>query len=126
MHADMQEHPPGVGGAEATSLRMSRDRGRRGPRNARVSTGAFHSLRYRDYRLLWTGAVLSNIGLWMHTVALSWYVLDRSLASTSGASARSSEAKTRDRNAKYRTRIELSCTRTLRRRRWPLPSSLPC
>ncbi len=34
----------------------------------------FESLRYRDYRLLWTGAVLSNIGTWMHLTALSWYV----------------------------------------------------
>lgn len=36
--------------------------------------GAFDSLKYRDYRLLWTGAVLSNIGTWMHLTALSWYV----------------------------------------------------
>jgi MFS family permease len=36
--------------------------------------GAFESLKYRDYRLLWTGAVLSNIGTWMHLTALSWYV----------------------------------------------------
>jgi MFS family permease len=36
--------------------------------------GAFDSLRYRNYRLLWTGAVLSNIGTWMHLTALSWYV----------------------------------------------------
>ena len=36
--------------------------------------GAFDSLRYRNYRLLWTGAVLSNIGTWMHSIALSWFV----------------------------------------------------
>ncbi|HEX2069401.1 MAG TPA: MFS transporter [Actinomycetota bacterium] len=36
--------------------------------------GAFESLKHRDYRLLWTGAVLSNIGTWMHLTALSWYV----------------------------------------------------
>ncbi len=36
--------------------------------------GAFDSLKHRDYRLLWTGAVLSNIGTWMHLTALSWYV----------------------------------------------------
>lgn len=36
--------------------------------------GAFDSLRHRDYRLLWTGAILSNIGTWMQAVALSWYV----------------------------------------------------
>ena len=37
--------------------------------------GSFDSLRYRNYRLLWTGAILSNIGTWMQTIALSWYVL---------------------------------------------------
>ena len=36
--------------------------------------GAFESFRHRDYRLLWTGAVVSNIGTWMHLTALSWYV----------------------------------------------------
>jgi predicted MFS family arabinose efflux permease len=36
--------------------------------------GSFDSLRHRDYRLMWTGAVLSNIGTWMAAVALSWYV----------------------------------------------------
>jgi MFS family permease len=37
--------------------------------------GAFHSLRYRDYRLMWIGSVLSNTGTWMMWVALSWHVL---------------------------------------------------
>jgi MFS family permease len=36
--------------------------------------GAFDSFRYRDYRLLWTGALLSNVGTWMQTIALGWYV----------------------------------------------------
>jgi predicted MFS family arabinose efflux permease len=36
--------------------------------------GSFDSLRYRNYRLLWTGAILSNIGTWMQAIALSWYV----------------------------------------------------
>lgn len=35
----------------------------------------FESLRYRDFRLLWTGATFSNVGTWMQNVALSWYVL---------------------------------------------------
>jgi MFS family permease len=38
--------------------------------------GSFGSLRYRDYRLLWTGAVLSNTGTWMQAVAVSWFVLE--------------------------------------------------
>jgi MFS family permease len=36
--------------------------------------GSFDSLRHRDYRLMWIGAILSNIGTWMAAVALSWYV----------------------------------------------------
>jgi predicted MFS family arabinose efflux permease len=36
--------------------------------------GSLDSLRYRDFRLMWTGAILSNIGTWMAAVALSWYV----------------------------------------------------
>ncbi|MBI4261891.1 MAG: MFS transporter [Actinobacteria bacterium] len=35
---------------------------------------AFRSLRYRDYRLFWVGAILSNTGTWMAAVASSWYV----------------------------------------------------
>jgi MFS family permease len=37
--------------------------------------GAFDSLRYRDYRLMWIGSALSNTGTWMMWVALSWHVL---------------------------------------------------
>jgi predicted MFS family arabinose efflux permease len=36
--------------------------------------GSLDSLRYRDYRLMWIGAILSNVGTWMAAVALSWYV----------------------------------------------------
>ena len=36
--------------------------------------GSFDSLRYRNFRLLWIGAFLSNIGTWMQSIALSWYV----------------------------------------------------
>jgi MFS family permease len=36
--------------------------------------GSFDAFRYRDYRLLWIGAVLSNTGTWMQTIALGWYV----------------------------------------------------
>lgn len=36
--------------------------------------GSFDAFRYRDYRLLWTGAVLSNVGTWMQMIALGWYV----------------------------------------------------
>jgi MFS family permease len=38
--------------------------------------GSFDSLRYRNYRLMWTGAILSNVGTWMQAIALSWYVFE--------------------------------------------------
>jgi MFS family permease len=37
--------------------------------------GVFHSLRYRDFRVMWFGAALSNVGTWMMWVALHWHVL---------------------------------------------------
>lgn len=39
-------------------------------------TGMFRALRHRNYRLFWTGNFLSNIGTWMHQVALGWLVLE--------------------------------------------------
>lgn len=38
-------------------------------------TGMLRALRHRDYRLFWAGNFLSNIGTWMHQVALGWLVL---------------------------------------------------
>ena len=35
----------------------------------------FRSLRIRDYRLLWTGMAVSNVGTWMQRVAQDWLVL---------------------------------------------------
>src|SRR5437870_2617742 len=34
--------------------------------------GSFDSLRYRNYRLLWTGAILSNVGTWRQCVAFAF------------------------------------------------------
>lgn len=36
----------------------------------------FSALRYRDFRLLWIGALLSTTGTWMQTVAQGWVVLN--------------------------------------------------
>ena len=36
--------------------------------------GTFVSFRYRDFRLLWTGAFVSNLGTWIHNTALLWQV----------------------------------------------------
>ncbi|HZD59007.1 MAG TPA: MFS transporter, partial [Anaerolineae bacterium] len=35
----------------------------------------FAALYSREYRYLWSGALLSNIGTWIQTVALGWFVL---------------------------------------------------
>ena len=39
-----------------------------------VFGGTFRALRYRNYRLIWIGFFLSNIGTWMQTVAQGWLV----------------------------------------------------
>jgi MFS family permease len=44
--------------------------------------GTFRALRYRNYRLIWVGFFLSNIGSWMQVVAQGWLVRDLT-ASTS-------------------------------------------
>ncbi len=44
--------------------------------------------RYRGYTILWTGALVSNIGTWMETVALSYYVADTTGKATWAADRR--------------------------------------
>jgi MFS family permease len=41
-----------------------------------VPSASFAPFHYRDYSVMWTGALVSNIGTWMETVALSYYVAD--------------------------------------------------
>lgn len=36
---------------------------------------AFSPLRHRDFRLLWSGSLVSNVGTWMQRVAQGWLVL---------------------------------------------------
>ena len=42
--------------------------------NETIFGGTFSALRYRNYRLIWIGFFLSNIGTWMQTVAQGWLV----------------------------------------------------
>ncbi len=42
--------------------------------NEPVFGGTFRALRHRNYRLIWIGFFLSNIGTWMQTVAQGWLV----------------------------------------------------
>ncbi|MBC7246660.1 MAG: MFS transporter [Actinobacteria bacterium] len=39
-----------------------------------TARGTFSSFRYRDFRILWTGAFVSNVGTWIHNTALLWFV----------------------------------------------------
>ncbi|NMD22725.1 MAG: MFS transporter, partial [Actinobacteria bacterium] len=41
-----------------------------------VSSPSFAPFRSRAFRLIWTGALVSNIGTWMETVALGYYVAE--------------------------------------------------
>ncbi len=41
-----------------------------------ASAGArFSALQYRNFRLVWTGQIVSNVGTWMQNVATGWLVL---------------------------------------------------
>ena len=45
---------------------------------------SFAPFRHRGYLLVWSGALISNIGTWMETTALSYYVANTSSAAASG------------------------------------------
>ncbi|MEA2663193.1 MAG: Transrane secretion effector, partial [Candidatus Eremiobacteraeota bacterium] len=36
--------------------------------------GFFGAFRFRDFRLLWAGLLVSNLGTWMQFTALGYYV----------------------------------------------------
>lgn len=46
------------------------------PQGALRKLRTFESFRFRDYRLFFSGALLSNVGSWMQTTALGWLVFD--------------------------------------------------
>lgn len=48
---------------------------------------SFAPFRHRAYLLVWLGAMVSNVGTWMETTALSYYVADTSKAAWSGVVA---------------------------------------
>jgi MFS family permease len=60
MNPTESAHPPAV--------ESDADRPRR--------SGMFRAFQYREYRLIWIGFFLSNIGTWMQTVAQGWLVRD--------------------------------------------------
>ncbi len=50
------------------------DGDRRRDRRAARGGGVFSALTHRDYALFWSGALVSNVGNWIQTTALMWYV----------------------------------------------------
>jgi MFS family permease len=46
------------------------------PRSSATEGRGVAPFRYRGYTILWIGALVSNIGTWMETVSLSYYVAD--------------------------------------------------
>jgi MFS family permease len=44
--------------------------------------GTFRALRYHNYRLIWVGFFLSNIGAWMQAVAQGWLVRELTASTT--------------------------------------------
>lgn len=49
-----------------------------------MASTSFAPFRHRAFLLVWIGALVSNVGTWMETTALSYYVADTSKASWSG------------------------------------------
>ena len=45
-------------------------------RPARRDGGAFHSFRYRDFRILWYSNGLSTIANWIQQTTIGWLVFD--------------------------------------------------
>ncbi len=52
-----------------------------------MASTSFAPFRHRAYLLVWIGAMVSNVGTWMETTALSYYVADTSKAAWSGVVA---------------------------------------
>jgi MFS family permease len=61
---DRPDHPDCLAGAPAEVVKEP------------AFGGTFRALSYRNYRLIWIGFFLSNIGTWMQTVAQGWLVRD--------------------------------------------------
>src|SRR5262245_49391954 len=43
---------------------------------ARTPGGAFGALRHRDYGLLWSGSMLSQVSNWMQQIAQQWLIYE--------------------------------------------------
>ena len=79
--------------------------------HAHLSTAARRlaaALTYRDFRLLWFGALTSSIGTWMQKVAQAWLIVtlkDQPMSEEETESASSTVEKTRPVNIKKKKKI---------------------
>src|SRR5690606_19701990 len=65
-----------TGGKESdTSRETNAPRQGEWPRS-RFTRGILASFAYRNYRLLWTGTVVTQNGQWMQQIALGWLILE--------------------------------------------------
>jgi MFS family permease len=62
-------------GEEVSEMDVDTDRPLQ-PRRALALAGTFGALRHRNFRLFWSGQLISLIGTWMQTVAIGWLVLN--------------------------------------------------
>src|SRR5574340_735342 len=77
-HAHDEERYPISAPSDSATLEADAVALPRTPRRFRT----FDSFRYRDYRLFFSGALVSNVGSWMQTTALGWLVYDLTKHST--------------------------------------------
>lgn len=62
---NLEPEPPALTAAQQPPARKTRF----------YTRGVLEAFAYRDYRLLWSGTVVTQIGQWMQQVALGWLVL---------------------------------------------------
>ena len=67
------QHPPASPATEAPTLHADTVGT---PRSVLWRIRTFESFQYRDFRLFFAGALLSNVGTWMQMTALGWLVFD--------------------------------------------------
>src|SRR5947209_429 len=68
----MQTLPQGQGRLEASATLVEPERAT----HAKGVLRAFLALRHRNFRLFWTGQLISLIGTWMQTTGQAWLVLE--------------------------------------------------
>ncbi len=72
----MVRAPEGVKGPALAGSRILRYGADNGPHETMPLPAGLCALRHRDFRLFWSGQLVSLVGTWMQTVGQSWLVLE--------------------------------------------------